>query len=118
MANNAAGGAGALLSGLAGGYMGGMQLQNMMANQQKPADPNHQSTGTAVQAAANQPGALGLPAGNQVTSLGLPAGQQPAALPRGRGGHRLGQGRSRAHVRPREGSSPSGLRNSTTAIRR
>lgn len=81
MANNAAGGAGALLSGLAGGYMGGMQLQNMMANQQKPADPNHQSTGTAVQAAANQPGALGLPAGNQVTSLGLPAGQQQAALP-------------------------------------
>lgn len=84
MANNAAGGAGALLSGLAGGYMGGMQLQNMMANQQKPADPNHQSTGTAVQAAANQPGVLGTQS-QPMTSLGLPdqgaMGGQQAALP-------------------------------------
>lgn len=89
MASNTAGGAGALLSGLAGGYVGGMQLQNMMANQNKP-DPNHQSTGTAVQAAANQPGTqgtLGAPVGQnqQITSLGLPDQgipvAQQAALP-------------------------------------
>lgn len=82
MANNAAGGAGALLSGLAGGYMGGMQLQNMMAKQ-NTQDPNHQSTGTAIQAAANQPGAMGTPAGQnqQVTSLGLPDQGMPSALP-------------------------------------
>lgn len=81
MANNATGGAGALLSGLAGGYVGGMQLQNMMANQKKPADPNHQSTGTAVQAAANQPGTLGTPGSQptQVTSLGLPDQGIPVA---------------------------------------
>lgn len=84
MATNAAGGAGALLSGLAGGYVGGMQLQNVMANQKKPADPNHQSTGTAVQAAANQPGTqgtLGTPGGQnqQITSLGLPDQGIPVA---------------------------------------
>ena len=84
MANNAAGGAGALLSGLAGGYVGGMQLQNMMANQKKPTDPNHQSTGTAVQNAANQPGTLGTPGAQvgqnqQVTSLGLPDQGVPVA---------------------------------------
>lgn len=74
MASNVAGGAGALLSGLAGGYMGGMQIQNMMANQQKPADPNHKSTGTAIQNAANQPGSMG----QQAPSLGLGLPEQSA----------------------------------------
>lgn len=84
MASNAAGGAGAFMSGLAGGIMGGTQIQNMMANGKKPGDPNHQSTGTALQDAGNQPGAFGLPGGpvnqNQNQALGLP-GQQQTVLP-------------------------------------